>query len=103
MKQTAKYRIPILYIQDTLVKIPVHPYVVYMKTMLDKCVQNNATNWGIKDAGYIIKYELEKQWYPVFIFDNRWLADAFLREVIELSYIQKKLGEKTNAKFKKYG
>ena len=65
-------------IQECLVDIDKHPDVVGLREWLDAKVKKERTNWGIKGKGYRVKYDLELRWYPIFIFECRWLAHDFL-------------------------
>ena len=61
--------------------------------MLEEVIKYNKTNWGIEGKGYEIKLELENRWYPVFHFDNVWLANAFM-EVVSTCVTFRNLSER---------
>lgn len=65
-----------------------------MVKWLYRCAGNNKSSWGL--AGrypyFSIEYDLEKQWYPIVIFYNRWFADAFIQGWI-FDYLKKKRGK----------
>ena len=75
------FKIPVMSIHDTLLDIDRNPKLIKLCYWLDTLIKKERSNWGIKDIGYDIDYDLEAQWYPIFYFRNRWLANAFVKYV----------------------
>ena len=83
---TMIFRIPVMFIQGTLVDVDKKPKFRRLESRLQAIINNNREDYGIKGKGYKIKYQLERQWYPVFIFTNRWLAADFIELLCEFLY-----------------
>ncbi len=73
------FSIPCMDIMANLVTIDKHPLYLYLVGWVDGAIEKERGNWGIKGKGYHVSFDLEAHWYPIFTFDNRWLAHAFLR------------------------
>ena len=67
-----KYRIPIMSIQDYLMSLEKSPEFI----KLSKFCKSNKTQ-GYTD--YVFDFELERQWYPVLITNDKWLAQKVMR------------------------
>jgi len=85
------FKIPVMSIQDVLANIDNHSEIGYLKEWIEKTIEEQRGNWGIKGKGYKIDYDLELQWYPIFIFTNRWLANFFVLHLCTRKYMK---GEK---------
>jgi hypothetical protein len=85
------FRIPILSIQDVAVGVEYHPDVLALKKWLKETIKEERTNWDIQGIGYDMRFDLERRWYPIFIFRNRWLADAFIRHLAETIYSKRRI------------
>ena len=81
MRKNKLFRIPVMSIQARLLDLSYHPKFVDLKTWIIEKVKKERHNWGIEGKGYIIDTDLEYQWYPIFVFDNRWLANAFVEHL----------------------
>jgi hypothetical protein len=80
------YRIPVMFIQGTLVDVDNKPKFRRLESRLQAIIKKEKDFYGIKGKGYKIKYDLENQWYPIFIFTNRWLAADFIELLAEFIY-----------------
>ena len=78
-EKTWKYSVPVMRIQDTLTNLSYNETFTALLRWILETIEEERDNWGIKGVGYGISYQLEKRWYPVFHFDNAWLADAFIQ------------------------
>jgi len=73
------FKIPVMSIQDALMCMDDNKEFKKLVSWLDALIKKERDNWGIMFKGYHIEYDLEQQWYPVFYFTNRWLADMFVK------------------------
>ena len=76
-----EFVIPVMSIQDILFGIEGNSELLSLFNWLDEQVEQERGNWGISGKGYYVDYDLERRWYPIFIINNRWLADAFVKYV----------------------
>lgn len=69
------YIIPLLRIQGYYVNVCRSKHILKIEKMHRE--YRNSIETG--DSCYMrINYELERQWYPVILTDNRWFAEAVL-------------------------
>lgn len=73
-----KYRVPVLQLQDTLLNFSRNERLNMLEGWIRAHIYLNKDDWGITGKGYEVEFELERRWYPVFVFDNIWLADKFM-------------------------
>jgi len=73
------FKIPVMSIQDVAVELYRDPRIVHLHEWLTKKVKEKRYQWGIKGKGFRLESDLERQWYPIFIIPNRWLADEFVK------------------------
>lgn len=81
MGRNKAFRIPVMSIQSTMLNLITDMRLIELKIWLDKKVKKERINWGIKGTGFTMDMDLERQWYPIFVIKNRWLADAFVRHL----------------------
>lgn len=74
-----RFKIPVMSIQDTLVGIENNKEFITLKNKLLQIINKQRENYGIIGKGYKIQYDLEKRWYPIFAFNNVWLAEDFIK------------------------
>lgn len=75
------FRIPVMRIHDKLLNIEEDHRLITLRKWVEKTINKQRYNWGIRGKGYSVKFDLARQWYPIFIFTNRWLADAFVEHL----------------------
>jgi hypothetical protein len=69
------YRIPLMDIQDTLFDMKSHPGVEALKLFCNTHIHK-------PDCQFKIDFELERQWYPVVVTNDRWLATMVMKEFV---------------------
>lgn len=77
------FRIPILNIQDKLLGIEANPEYRELKVFCDANVQK--TNYfpgKTPDPYYKFEFELERQWYPVLVTNDRYLATKVMKRFV---------------------
>lgn len=86
----ARFRIPTMYIQDKLMELESNPKFKALTHWLNQMMYSEQGDWGIKGKGYEVDFALERQWYPVFILNNQWIADALIQKIAEETSITKR-------------
>lgn len=61
-------------IQDTALNLDNRVEFRTLKLIVECLVALNKDSWG--NCSYEWKQDLERQWYPIFITKNRWLAET---------------------------
>lgn len=75
------FKIPVMDIQSTLLELQDHPLLLSLKAWLSAKVETKRDDWGIEGGGFYVDHDLERRWYPIFVIENRWLADAFVKHL----------------------
>lgn len=75
------FRIPVMSIQDKLLKIDKNDEFLRLKEMVLSLFEEHMDDWfndeTVKNP-FWWEFDLEMHWYPIFVTPNRWLADAFV-------------------------
>ena len=75
------FRIPVMSIQDTRVNLPWNEEFNKLCDHLISTINDEEDNWGLKIPAFTVEFDLERRWYPIFIIENRWLADALIKYI----------------------
>lgn len=86
-----KYVIPIMTIQDKLMSIEKSPEFHELEMFCTKNLSKNpfVGSPGQEEFYFHFDFELERQWYPVLVTNDRWLASR----VMEKCFNSTKKGE----------
>jgi len=82
MAENRTFVMPMLDLQGTLIDLPYNEDLLALRSELDKIVQKKRGDWGLEGPGYTVEYDLEKEWYPIFITTSADLAYVIMNLIV---------------------